>query len=263
MKKLIAAVWCVSLLLPVLATAQSALDGTWKIDLGKTQLPKKPDVYLLAQGMYECKSCVPAIRIKADGAEHSVSGHPYYDRVGVKITDDHSVTLTRSKNGKPVASETITVGADGTTMHTKFTDSSATNAAPVTGAFDSTRVAQAPAGSHAISGSWRTSKLADVSDNALTFTYKTQGDVLSMTTPTGQSYAANFDGTYVAYNGDPGTTSVSIKRIDKNTFQETDKRGDKVVSDARMTVAASGTTMKIVVHDNLHGTTTTFVAGKQ
>jgi hypothetical protein len=263
MKKLMAAILSASLLLPVLATAQSALDGTWKIDLGKTQLPKKPDVYLLQDGMYECKSCVPPIRIKADGEEHNVTGHPYYDKMSAKITDDRSVTLTRSKNGKKVASETITVAADGSMAHTVFSDSSATNADPVTGTVESTRVAQAPAGSHAISGSWRTSKLAKISDNALTFTYKTQADVLSMTSPTGQSYAAKLDGTYVPYKGDPGTTSVSVKRIDKNTFEETDKLGDKMVNDSRMTVAANGTTMKIVAHDDLHGTTTTFVAEKQ
>ena len=66
----------VSLLTPVLAMAQSVFDGTWKIDLNKAQLSTKPDVYLLQDGMYHCKTCVPAVDIKADGQDQKVSGHP-------------------------------------------------------------------------------------------------------------------------------------------------------------------------------------------
>ena len=55
MKKLL----FVLLLIPVLGWAQSPFDGTWKIDLGKSKLPKKPDEYLLKDGMYECKTCKP------------------------------------------------------------------------------------------------------------------------------------------------------------------------------------------------------------
>src|SRR5215472_14870346 len=45
------------LLVPVLSWAQSPFDGTWKIDMSKSKLPKKPDVYVLQNGTYECKSC--------------------------------------------------------------------------------------------------------------------------------------------------------------------------------------------------------------
>ncbi|MFI5070636.1 MAG: hypothetical protein ACHP8A_07085 [Terriglobales bacterium] len=79
MKKLFLIGLLMSLLTPVLASAQSTLDGTWKADLNKAQLSKKPDVYLLQNGMYECKTCVPAIKIKADGEDQSVTGHPYFE----------------------------------------------------------------------------------------------------------------------------------------------------------------------------------------
>jgi hypothetical protein len=263
MKKLVGAGLFAALTLPVLALAQSALDGTWKIDLAKTQLSKKPDVYLLQHGMYECKTCVPVIHVKADGEAQAVTGHPYFDQLAVKVLDDHSINMTRSKNGKAVMTEKMTVSADGTTARIEFSDSSATNGAPVTGATEQTRVAKGPAGAHAISGSWRTDKLADFSDNGLSITYKTQDDVLTMTTPTGQSYAAKLDGSFAPYRGDPGTTSVAIHRINKHTFQETDKRDGKVIAVARMTVAANGTSLKVVVHDTEHGTTSTFVAAKQ
>lgn len=263
MNKLFASIMCASVLLPVLATAQSALDGTWKADLSKSQLPKKPEVFLLQDGMYECKTCVPPIRIKADGHDQNVSGHPYYDTMSIKIIDARSIATTRNKNGKTVSTDKMTVTADGSTASLEFTDSSATNADPVTGTVEMSRVANGPAGSHAISGSWRTTKLANISNNGITLTYKTQGDILSMTTPTGQSYATKLDGTDAPYKGDPGTTSVSVKLIDKNTFEETDKRGGKVISVARMVVAANGKTLTIVVDDKLHGTTAQYVAEKQ
>ena len=50
----------VSLLLPAMAMAQSPFGGTWKIDPNTAKLPEKPDVYLLQNGMYHCKTCVPA-----------------------------------------------------------------------------------------------------------------------------------------------------------------------------------------------------------
>ncbi len=77
------------------------------------------------------------------------------------------------------------------------------------------------------------------------FTNKVEGDSLSMSTRTGQSYTAKLDGTEAPYKGDPGTTSVSVKKVDKNTIEETDKRDGKVISVARMTVAADGKNMTI------------------
>jgi len=65
------------LLVPVLGWAQSPFAGTWKVDLNKTKLPKKPDVLLVQNGMYECKTCAPPINVKADGQFQKVSGSPY------------------------------------------------------------------------------------------------------------------------------------------------------------------------------------------
>jgi hypothetical protein len=124
-------------------------------------------------------------------------------------------------------------------------------------------VAKGPAGAHAISGSWRTTKLEGFSDNGLAFTYKVEGDSLTMTTPTGQSYTAKLDGTEAPYKGDPGTTSVSVKSMGKNAMEETDKRDGKVISVARITVEPDGKTMKIDVTDKLRGTKSQFVAQKQ
>src|SRR5271169_3481198 len=116
MRKLLWTGLLVSLLLPVLAMAQSAFDGTWKLDMNKVEFPKKPDVYLLQNGTYECKTCVPAIKIKADGQDQAVSGHPYFDTVAIKVISNQAIEETDKKSGKTVATSKSTVSPDGSTL---------------------------------------------------------------------------------------------------------------------------------------------------
>jgi hypothetical protein len=263
MKKLIFVGLAMLLLMPIVASAQNAFDGTWKIDLKNAQFPKKPDVYLLQSGMYQCKTCVPAIDVKADGQDQKVAGHRYIDSVAIKVVNDHEIEETDKKNGKTVATSTMTVSSDGNTLAFTFNDSSNTNADPVTGKGEETRVTKGPAGAHAISGSWRMSKMDTVSDNGLMWTYKVSGDELTMTTQTGQSYTAKLNGPQAPYKGDPGTTSVSVKKMGKDTLEETDYRDGKAISVAKSTVSSDGKTLKIMVDDKLHGTTMEFTAMKQ
>ncbi len=263
MKKLLFVGLAMLLLVPIVAWAQSAFDGTWKIDLKKAEFPKKPDEYLLQNGMYQCKTCVPPIEVKADGEDHPVSGHPYYDSVAIKVISDHEIEETDKKNGKTVTVTNVTVSPDGKTAMFDFTDSSNTNGEPVSGKGQSTRVAKGPAGSNGISGSWRTTKMETMSDNGLMWSYKVNGDELTMTTPTGQSYIAKLNGGEAPMKGDPGTTSVAVKMMGKNTLEETDYREGKPISVAKMVVAPDGKTMKLMVDDKLHGTTSEFTAMKQ
>ena len=262
MKKLL---WTalVPLLMPMMAAAQNSIDGTWRLDVKTAELPKKPDVFLLQGGVYECKTCVPPINVKADGQDHQVTGSPYFDTVSIKVLDDRTIEETDKKGSKTVTTSKSSVSPDGKTLNFTFADSSATNAEPVTGEGEATRVAKAPAGAHAISGSWRTSKFENISANALSVTYKVDGDTLTMSNPTGQGYTAKLDGTEAPYKGDPGTTSVSVKQMGKNVIEETDKRDGKVISVARITVAPDGKSMTLAVTDKLRGTTSEFKAEKQ
>ena len=211
MRKWLAFTFFISLLLPALATAQSTFDGTWKFDLKTVQFPSKPDVYLLQDGIYNCKTCVPVIDIKADGQDQKVSGHPYYDTVSIKVVDDHSIEETDKKNGKTVATSKTLVSADGNTLTFEYSDSSNTNGDPVTGKGEETRLAKGPAGSHAISGSWRMSKMDALSENAVFVTFKVSGDSLTMTNQTGQSYTAKLDGTETPVASDAFPSDAMFK----------------------------------------------------
>ena len=59
MKKLFFVAALAALLMPVVAAAQSSFNGTWKADMNSVDFPKKPDVFLLQNGMFECKTCTP------------------------------------------------------------------------------------------------------------------------------------------------------------------------------------------------------------
>lgn len=251
------------LMSPLLASGQSPFAGTWKVDMNKVDFSRKPDVYVLQNGMYQCKTCVPPIDVKADGQDQKVTGHPYFDSVAVKVVSDHEIEETDKKDGKVVATSKTTVAPDGKTLTFEFTDSSNTNGSPVTGKGEATRVAAGPAGSNAVSGSWRTTKMENISDNAITWSYKVNGDDLTMASPTGQTYTAKMNGPAAPMQGDPGITTVSVKSMGKKTIEETDMRDGKVIGIAKSTVSDDGKTMHIEYENKLTGQNMKYVATKQ
>lgn len=261
MRILMAAGVLCAAILPAQAIADSPFDGTWKADVSSANFAKKPDVYVLKDGMYNCETCAPAYTIKADGSDQTVSGHPYLDSVAIKIVDPHTVQETDKKGGKTVTTSTTTIAADGKSGDVEFSDSSNTNGAPVTGKMTIKQIAAGPAGAHAISGSWIATGYSG-SENGLTVTFKSDGNMLTMTNPTGQSYTAKIDGTQAPYSGDPGTNWVSVKKVGMRTIVETDMRDKKVVSKTRMTVSKDGKSMSVSSYDALHDRTTSWTNTK-
>ena len=252
MKKLAVLATLAPFAIPMLVAGQSALNGTWKADLHKSSVDPKPFVFVLADGMYDCKTCEPPYQVKADGIDHAVTGQPYFDTAAIRVVNSHEIEEIDKKGGKVVSTATTIVSAGGKTETFTFKDSSNTNGgSPVTGTIEATKVAEGPAGSHAISGSWRIAKPASLSDNAIVWTYKVSGGELTMTNPTGQSYTARLDGTEAPMKGDPGVTGVSVKLLAPNTLQETDKRDGKVISVWTMTVSADGKTAEAIAEDKL------------
>ncbi len=241
--------------------AQSPFDGTWVTKLDTAKLPTKPDKYVVNQNMYECLTCVPKVSVKADGTDQKVTGHPYFDTLAVKVVDASSIELVQKKDGKVMSTYTESVSSDGNTLTDKFTDTTGTQ--PVTGEFVSTRVGAGPKGAHAVSGSWRTVKVNNVSSNGLTTTYKGTENGLKMSDPNGYSYDAKFDGKDYPLNGDPAHTMISLKRVGDATIEETDKRDGKVVGISRMTVSKDGKSIQIDYTDKIHGTTASFTMEKQ
>jgi len=125
-----------------------------------------------------------------------------------------------------------------------------------------TLVGVAPSGVHAASGTWHIVKIKQ-SDNALDVTYKTSGDQFTMSEPTGESYTAAFDGKDYPVTGAYGYNAVSLKRIDKNTIEETHKRDGVVNFVHTLTVSPDGKKLTEVSTNKLNGRVDTYVATKK
>jgi hypothetical protein len=248
------------LLVPAAALAGSAFDGTWKTRMDSFKVTGKPDVFQIMDGVYACSSCVPEIKVKADGTDQKVTGHPYYDSIAVKVVDAHTVEITNRKAGKDVSTSTQTVSADGGVLKGTFTDHTGAQAA--TGSFSERRVAAGPAGSHAASGSWQLDQVGNGNEALRTYTYKMTPDQFSMNW-NGQSYDAKFDGKEYPVAGDPGHTHVTLKRIDGNTVEEIDQRDGKVTDEIRLAAAKDGKTLEVTDKDVQHAQTVTYTLEKQ
>ena len=249
-----AALWA-----PAISGAQSPFDGTWHTNLAQTKFSPKPVVFYLSQGWYHCVSCNPTFDVQADGQDHPVTGQSY-DTISVKEVDPKTISFTTKKDGKVDFEQTRTVSADGKTLTVKTTSHPMNSDQPVTGEASAKLVGVAPSGVHATSGSWQILKVKE-SDNGTTITYKTNGEEFSMTTPTGESYTAKFDGNDYPVKGAYTFDNVSLKKIDPHTIEETDKRAGNVVEVNKMTVA--GNTMTVVSTNKLTDRTSTYVATKK
>jgi hypothetical protein len=238
-----------SLILSPLGMAQSVLDGKWKADLDKDQYSDKVDVRELTHGIYECRTCDPAYKIKADGRDQSVAGNSTYDTLNVRVVDDHTVIMVMRKSGKLAAETTIKVSDDGNTetMHQVVSD----GPQPFTIERTFSRVQPGGPGSHAISGGWKTRKTV-ASDNVDVTTFKVSGDSLTMTNVDGDSYTAKFGGPPAPLTGDPRWNFASVKLVDARTMEETLRKDDKIVMVTRWSVDADGVTMH-ASFDDTHG----------
>lgn len=262
MKRLLIAGLALALLVPACALAQSAFNGTWKTDVNSIKSGGEPLILNLKNGIYEC-NCVPPVKVKADGQDHAVTGHPGFDTVAIKVLNDHSIQQTDKKDGKVVFTRTFAAAADGKTGTFEFTNTQ--HASPVTGKGIMQRVANGAPGSNAVAGSWQLKQVDNVSDNGLTSTYKVDGDTVSYSDPGGGSYTAKIGGKPVAYTSGAGIAgiTVSVRHEGKDGLRETWYRDGKETSWDTMTVAADGKTMKTVSRDLREHTHESSTATKQ
>ena len=241
------------------ATADG-IDGTWKADLSTVVIDEKPSTYLLKDGTYTCSTCIPPLTVAADGKFHAVKDRPYFDSMSVTVVDDKTVKFVRRKGETEIGESTNTLSADGKTNNFEFKDMSVPGGKPVTGKGAETRVADGPAGAHALSGQWKTAKYDSVSDEGLTFTFKTEGDMVHLSSPSGISYEATLGGPAVPIKGDTGGTMMKVERVSPTSIRETSTRDGKVVSVA--TYTANAGKLDVVQEDKRQGSTMKYSANR-
>jgi len=203
-------------------------------------------------------SCVPPVDIKTDGTDQKVAGHEaYYDTISARILDSNAVDFTFKKNGKVVARSTETVGPDGRTMLEEFTNTPGPEA--VMGKAGFIRVAEAPAGSHPLSGKWQMRTIKNATDVGTLTTYRSIPGGLNILNGR-QSYNVKFDGK--DYPAGDSHATVSLRLIDDSTIEETDKHDGRIMSISRMSLSKDGKTMKVESNDKQRGGTMTYTAEK-
>jgi hypothetical protein len=244
---------------PAVSTAQSPFDGTWRVNIAQAKFSPKPIVFYLSQGWYHCVSCNPAFDAKADGTDQPVTSQTY-DTISVKEVDPKTIQLVTKKNGKVVTEQTRTVSANGKELTVEVTAHPMNSDQAVTEEATAKLLGVAPSGVHATSGNWQLEKVKE-SDNGVTMVYKTSGDQITMSEPTGVTYTAKLDGTDAPVTGSYTFDTVSVKMLDAHTLEVTEKRAGTVIDVSKITV--NGKTMTIVSDDKLTGRTNTFTATKQ
>jgi len=240
-------------LLPVAAFAAGPFDGTWKVSLQHIQLSKKPIVLLLNAGDFICKTCLAPTTIKTDGTDQKVKGNPNIDTTAVTVIDANTVTAVYKLGGKTVQNTQWVIVADGKSLEREET--SLYGAEPTILKLRLTRVADAPAGAHALSGSWIESKVLAATGPGMVVTYDMSADGFSMSS-NGQTYDAKFDDKTYPIKGDPTKTVVNLKKISDSEVIESDSQKGQVVEVEHMTVSADGKTLH-VVDTVMHGNRTT------
>lgn len=262
MKRLHMASLALALLVPACALAQSAFDGTWKMDATTVhQSGGEPMVIALKGGMYGC-NCRPPVTVKADGQDHPVKGHERFDAVAIKVINDHSIQRALKQDGKTVYDDIIAVAPDGKTATHEFTIHS--GASLTTAKEVLKREAKGAPGSNAVAGSWRPDHVVSGSGASFDPTYKIEGDTVTSSDSAGGSYTAKLDGKPVPYmeNAKADGTTVSVKMTGKNTLRETYAKNGNVVKITTMTIAPDGKSMKMVEHYMKTGVTATMIHHK-
>jgi hypothetical protein len=242
--------WAALLLLPVLCSAQSAFDGTWRPDPQRPSHPKT-EIAVLANGEYACPTCTPPYTAKADGHDQPLQGNLYFDTISIAIVDDHTITKTGKKDGKIVADTKVTVSADGATK-TEVQTIMGMAPVPVELTSKFSRISSGNPGSHPVSGGWQMTEM-DVSNHVEDTSFRVSGGALAMIDRMGRSYTAKLDGTTAIYKGSDQFNGVSVKLIDERTIEESDlNNAGKVVKISRWSLSPDGQTMH-ARFDDLNG----------
>lgn len=247
-------------LLPAFAFAANSFDGTWRIRGDSMKSTGAPDVYVLANGSYRCGNCHPRLSIPADGSEHKVTGHAYFDSVAIRVVSPTSIELTETLEKKPAATILQAVSDDGHTLTQTFRDFSGPE--PIAGSLIEQRVGpDAFPGTHAVSGSWRPQRL-ELPDVARTVRFAITADGLKKSW-NGRSFDARFDDKQYPVSGDGGQTTVSLTRPAPNIIEEKDWREGRVWGYAVLTLSADGKSITVVDRNPLRQTFTSYALERQ
>lgn len=243
----------------------SVFDGTWRPHYEPPGSEQEPEVLSLADGIFECSTCHPPLRMPADGQDHIVEPHPRFETLAVTVVDDRTVRQVGRRRGAVVFESTTVVAADGDTKTEKYSGAmrvggelvpmmsplvarAGVATRPVLFGVAARRVGAPTPGAHLLSGAWKVVEI-DLIDHDEDTDYRVADGILTMSDRLGRSFRARLDGTVAPYFGDPRFTGVSVRLIDDHTIEESDLSHETVLQVTRWSVDPDGTTMHVRFDD--------------
>jgi hypothetical protein len=216
-----------ALLLTPSWAAASPFTGTWVADLD-SQSGLGKDVYLVANGRYSCESSSPPRHYPADGKLHPITGDAFVNAESVTIAGPRTI-VTRVIEKAMTRTTTMTVSPDDRTATYISIDHRPGIKQPLKTVYLARRVAPAPAGAHAVSGTWQGVAYQVVPELIRTTELRDNGATLTYRVPIGATYTAPVGGGFVPLHG-AGTDGqeAAVKRVDPRTIVETRRRGGNV-----------------------------------
>lgn len=240
--------------------AQSAFDGTWKLDATATHQSGEQFNILLEDGMFTCLWCSPFWSVPADGKFHKVEGQSQYDEVAVQIIDPFAAVFTRRKNGRTIYQAVDTVSHDGSRLSFAFMEIGRSGRVE-TGTGLWSRLSPQPDGAHPISGEWRELWVKSTSEDEVTFTIASTGDFLRISLAPGETLVAKINGPAEPVLGDTRGTRASLRLMNEKGLVQTEYRENKIVSVTSFSLL-DGETMDLVVEYSRSKSTSHYRARK-
>jgi len=267
MKRLITAAFAAStLVLGVTACSEGAeteaaaeagsIAGNWRVNVDSAQFENDNRDYVLADGTFNCNSCLPPYSVTADGTWQTID-RPGADGQMIEIVDDNTVKMATRLGDKELGNSTWTVSEDGQTLTLEFNDLSGDE--PVAGKGSFTRTAAGPDGAHAVSGKWTSAGIESIDEAGLIFSYGLDGDQIT-NSGNGNGYTATLGGEAVAVEGSNSNVMVAVERTDTG-YRETYTRDGEVLSITELSV--DGDTLSGVSTDPRDNSTVRWTASRQ
>jgi hypothetical protein len=247
--------WALGLLaLASPATARSPFDGRWVSDL-HTQSGLPTDIYLVAGGRYRCDSCSPPRAYPADGRPHAVPGDDQVRWESVRIAGPRAL-VTHIEGPTLSRTVTMTVAPDGRTATYVANDKRPGVKGPLRTVYVARRTAPAPAGAHAVSGTWQGIRYVTVPEQQRTIILHVEGDRFVYSHPLGYAFTARLGGGFVPVSG-PYETPVfaAVRRLDPRTIEETRRSNGRITAIRTYTLSPDGSSLDVATTDPATGQT--------
>jgi len=214
------------------AAASSSIAGTWKANLDSAQFENDVNTYLLADGQFNCESCLPPYSVTANGEWQSVE-RPGMDGQMIEVVDANTLKSSARFGEKDIGNSTWTVSEDGQSMTIAWNDLDGEE--EVSGSTTYARSEAGPEGAHAVSGSWTVSELGEMSDAGLTFGFAIDGDQYT-STGNGSTFTATLGGEAVGIEGNNAGTMVAVEQTGASSYKETYTRDGEVIGVTELSV---------------------------